>query len=473
MKNGLLAIALLIPSLTISTSTASTVWAANLLPEKVATVNTSKWRQVPVPFRPLNIAAQGNTLWICGVNESIVSSTDQGSTWNVQHKRNDGEILLNIAFVDEKVGHAAGTGGLLLITTDGGRTWSSHHAASTIRRFSFTNALDGIVQLSDSISITNDGGEHWQQVTAMQTDEKVRPFSQILSLAALNATHFAIALHQPQGENIFLSTTDGGKNWVPTHVENTFAGTLIVHDGEYWAFGIEYLGREHNPGGGYSAPVTLHSRDARTWTHVVRATNEWNGCNDQGCFLPYGVIEITFGPEEKILSTPQDIPLNEKWALSNGTICMVKEQLLCGSAIASAAPQPMRSDTVLTSDIPFEQRAPFADGCLTCDIGNIPPDPRISADGGTLYGITVSFTERKDGSVEDVSIEGLPSAPMLADLSRQISKWLLEPAHHGTAAVMVKKRFVLTIDCFPAPRGEPASSSSCTATPSRSQVNER
>jgi hypothetical protein len=104
------------------------------------------------------------------------------------------------------------------------------------------------------------------------------------------------------------------------------------------------------------------------------------------------------------------------------------------------------------------------EGCLACEIDNFPPDPRIAGQGGMLPGITVSFTERKDGSVEKVSIDGLPSAPMQADLTRQISQWLLEPVHHGTTAVAEKKRFVLTILCFPAPRGEPASSATCSAT---------
>ncbi|WP_353072813.1 hypothetical protein [Tunturiibacter gelidiferens] len=88
----------------------------------------------------------------------------------------------------------------------------------------------------------------------MMTDPKIRQFSQIESIAALSTTHYAVAAHQEQGENIIVSTTDGGESWIPTHIVNTFAGTLLPHEGEYWAFGIEYLGREHDPSGGYSAP---------------------------------------------------------------------------------------------------------------------------------------------------------------------------------------------------------------------------
>jgi hypothetical protein len=84
----------------------------NLLPPP------NNWSVVSSPFRPVNIAAQGATIWVCGVDEMILSSSDGGATWETKHQNLNGEVLLDISFVNEKIGHAAGTGGLLLSTDD-------------------------------------------------------------------------------------------------------------------------------------------------------------------------------------------------------------------------------------------------------------------------------------------------------------------------------------------------------------------
>jgi photosystem II stability/assembly factor-like uncharacterized protein len=79
----------------------------------------------------------------------ILSSKDGGATWETKHQNPDGEVLLDISFVNEKVGHAAGTGGLLLSTDDGGQTWKSHVAPGAVRAFSFADAVNGIAVIGE------------------------------------------------------------------------------------------------------------------------------------------------------------------------------------------------------------------------------------------------------------------------------------------------------------------------------------
>src|SRR5690349_3971527 len=74
------------------------------------------WNMVTSIFRPVEITAQGNALWVCGADEMILSSKDGGTTWETEHQKRNGEILLDIFFVNEKIGFAGGTGGLLLST---------------------------------------------------------------------------------------------------------------------------------------------------------------------------------------------------------------------------------------------------------------------------------------------------------------------------------------------------------------------
>jgi hypothetical protein len=87
---------------------------------------TSTWKTMPAPFRPVNITAIGGVLFACGADEMILSSKDNGVTCETTHQNSDGEVLLGISFVDEKVGYATGTGGLLLSTVDGGVPLTMH-----------------------------------------------------------------------------------------------------------------------------------------------------------------------------------------------------------------------------------------------------------------------------------------------------------------------------------------------------------
>jgi hypothetical protein len=431
--------------------------------KKVPMVNKAKWTRVNVPFRPLNITAVGNSLWACGTNETIAVSSDGGQTWAVRHQTRDGDVLLDIGFVDAMTGHAAGTGGLLLSTTDGGTTWVAHNTGGTIQQFSFSDARNGIAQIGGVVKLTGDGGDHWQEINAMKSDDRIRPFSEVESVAALSSSHLAVALHQPQGENIFLSTVDGGKSWTPTHVNNTFAGTLLVRNGEYWAFGIEYLGREHDPGGGYSAPVALHSGDAQSWTHGLRATQEFQGCTAQGCMLSYGVIEVLYGEPEQVFSLPQNLPTTPKWAMTGTRVCMVDDGLECGSAIASSSPQPAPEDATSSMfQVAYNER--YLEGCLECHLGVLKPDPAFAGRSFMLPGVVAVFTERRDGTVEKVSIDGLPSKHLSEEISAQILGWLIEPAHDGTAPIPMRREVKLNVMCFAGFPGH-AETANCSVRP--------
>lgn len=245
------------------------------------TATNKTWSTVPTPFRPFNIAAASDILWVCGADEMIMVSRDAGATWELKHQNRDGEVLLNIDFVDAKVGHAAGTGGLLLSTTDGGETWKGYRFGKTVRKVSFADGSNGIVAISDVVrepstglldevqgtaavdgflKITHDGGEHWQDV--LKDDKQFAHYSEVLSVAALDSSHYLVAMREPQIENIYSVSQDAGKTWKRIHIDDVYAQAVFPRSGEFWSFGIEYLDRKH--GGGYSAPVVLHSKDGET-----------------------------------------------------------------------------------------------------------------------------------------------------------------------------------------------------------------
>lgn len=44
------------------------------------------WHSYDLPFRVLNITSTGHLLWICGTDETIAVSSDNGAHWQVKHR---------------------------------------------------------------------------------------------------------------------------------------------------------------------------------------------------------------------------------------------------------------------------------------------------------------------------------------------------------------------------------------------------
>jgi hypothetical protein len=418
------------------------------------TVNTTKWTGVDLPFRPFQITAVKDAMWVCGTNEMIAVSTDGGATWHMQHQKRDGEILTKIAFVDTMIGHASGTNGLLLSTNDGGQTWSSQHTGASIRQFSFADSRNGIADLDGALKLTSDGGKQWRDIEAMRTDTQLRKFTDIMSLAALSPSHMIAAIRQPEIEERYLSTVDGGKTWTSTHLPNTIANSVLVHDGEYWAFGIEYLGRKHNAGSGYSVPVALHSTDGQTWQHGVRATWEFSSCTKQGCVLPYGVIEVLYGTQEMTWSLPQDLPTPSKWAMTGDQICVIDRGLRCGTAIASDVPQPA-PEHAAPQMFQTAWNQPLVADCLDCDLPKVHFDASVLRGQAATAKTVVHFSVKRDGTIGSIEVQGAPSPSIAEDVRKEITGWLIAPAHDSTETIAQEKSLELRISCFAGFPGHP------------------
>jgi len=87
----------------------------------------SEWRQVPAPTRSMLTAvdAVDNSLWAVGHDQVIISSSDGGLTWTLQHSSTSSDgPLLDVLFLDSSRGFAVGAYGQFLSTTDAGATWT-------------------------------------------------------------------------------------------------------------------------------------------------------------------------------------------------------------------------------------------------------------------------------------------------------------------------------------------------------------
>ena len=115
--------------------------------------------------------------WAVGFDGAIVASTDGGATWQPQTSGTNA-LLQDVSFVDASHGWAAGVVGsglgakaILLVTSDGGTTWTTGYAGPTASDFfgiDFVDQQHGWAVSSqfegrfDTVEATDDGGATWR-----------------------------------------------------------------------------------------------------------------------------------------------------------------------------------------------------------------------------------------------------------------------------------------------------------------------
>jgi len=428
-------------------------------------VPSEGWRPVSMPFRVVNITSVADTLWVCGADEMIAKSEDGGQVWQVKHQRADGEVLLRVGFVTDKIGYGAGTNGLVLWTKDGGETWSSRNAGpETILDISFADDKHGIRHTRSAVELTDDGGVTWTPISALQSNQELEKFKIVFAVAALDSNHAVILLKEgPYSDQIFFITVDGGKTWKTTYIPNVGIRSLVVHNAEYWAFGLEVIEKD-KPGGGYSVPLALHSMDGVNWLHGVRAPNEYSHCNAQGCILWDGAIVELYQEKPLFSALPADGSLTPVWAAAKGRVCSIGSVLKCASARPSNAPPP-RPEMNRPVSQSLESPAP-APGCLVCRLDSFPVRKDLVGRGL----LDVDFLVRKDGTVGDVKVQHASAKELESSVARVVEAWIFEPPRQGDAPVEKRQNIKLGLVCFAFPTNEEAT---CSLISSRSEIGVR
>jgi len=418
-------------------------------PNEVTTTVTSTWNKAAIPFKAAGVIAVGDVFWVCGDNEMIASSSDGGKSWDVRHQEASGATLLNISFVTENVGHAAGTKGRLLSTVDGGKTWEAHTAYDDIWAFSFSGAISGIAviggdrddssTMDGDIRLTHDGGNHWEDIPALGAKE-LSPFTLTLAVAALNASNYVMLRRQPEVEDAFFVTHDAGKSWHVVHqrddvTNRELAQSVFVHGGEYWAFGMELVHRDTR--GGYGVPLTLHSKDGETWIHGTSGPKEFGGCNQQGCYMWDGTVESLYGEHPQYWALPQDGTMSRTWALTQDHACTIGDFLQCGSAIITDQPQPrptrpsgplpIQAETIKTPEPAFRPGLP--EGCVQCRLDSIPWNIQQKS----VLWIVATLHVGPAGEIKDVALnQKLEELGPL--ITHQLLQWKFRPSSDATEA---------------------------------------
>ncbi|HTA22495.1 MAG TPA: YCF48-related protein [Terriglobales bacterium] len=303
-----------------------------------------------VPFRVINLTSNGNLLWICGSNESIAVSHDNGTHWEVKHVKTASErTLLEIDFASENFGYTTGTGGLLLTTTDGGETWIDHNFTDqTIAQASFSDENHGVVRAADSVLFTVDGELHWASVSEGQNAEIMHHFRHVFSVVALDDSRMGVMLKEGGAQyfsQAFLFTQDLGKSWIASSIPNVTLYSFLRREGLYWAVGTEVIHKDQ-PGGGYAVPVALYSSDGESWKHSNADLSACQlrmctVCNTQGCLYANGGIARFFSGTTTLFEFPPNKELTTRWASTGSAFCFVHSGKVECTALKSAqTPNP-------------------------------------------------------------------------------------------------------------------------------------
>jgi len=171
----------------------------------------------PTGYNRLNAVEflDSNTGWACGINRTLLKTTDGGISWVNKTENYFWSTFHDIHFFDDSTGLLVGDG-MVRLTFDAGHTWDSIvHFSDDSYMHAFSGWGDGGVAVgwAGAISSTFDGGSSWENYKSNITT----PF---LDIGFLSSNRGYAISGYTNSKNL-ISSVDGGSSWiVDTIVEN-------------------------------------------------------------------------------------------------------------------------------------------------------------------------------------------------------------------------------------------------------------
>lgn len=221
-----------------------------------------------------------NHAWIAGQAGQMARTTDGGKTWNKLNSGTDRQIL-SMHFTDAQNGIAVGDFGTILRTENGGTTWEKVAVPEDTQ---LPEDMIGIVEPGDIvfyavsfatpqtlaivgefgvILMSTDGGRTFQSKTSPTESTLFGVF------VGEGGRGWAVGL-----EAIMLATTDGGETWTEVKVPTPPGFSLALYDIEVrgtlgWAIGNSGFLLNSTDGGGTWNLVEVSSQMASYWFREV------------------------------------------------------------------------------------------------------------------------------------------------------------------------------------------------------------
>jgi photosystem II stability/assembly factor-like uncharacterized protein len=183
------------------------------------------------------------TIWQCGMKNLSVS-TDGGKTWKAIAEKAGGLGCI-LSFADAKTGWF-GFGAKFQMTADGGATWSDlalPKDVSKVAAISLRTPKDGYLIDKDGVlHITKNGGKTWSSRSLGLDNPTIQGFvtggfvNEIPQAAMrfVDAKNGLIILGlSGKPSPMALRTSDGGKTWKEESLPSGFGAVYISRDGKF------------------------------------------------------------------------------------------------------------------------------------------------------------------------------------------------------------------------------------------------
>lgn len=191
-----------------------------------------------------------NTAFAAGGGGIVMKSTDGGHNWTILSTPIiSGNNLTGIDFVDASTGWAVGANGMVISTTNGGANWTIRNtgASAFFSGASFVNANEGWVAGGNVVMHTTNGGQSWAQQT-------VPGNTWIYDLHFINNQ---VGWGAGSQENIVF-TNNGGQTW--TTLRGGTGSPFI-----YPLWGVSFADTLHGIAVGNAAVIST-SDGGQTWS---------------------------------------------------------------------------------------------------------------------------------------------------------------------------------------------------------------
>ena len=193
--------------------------------------------------------------WIVGTKGMIIHTSNAGKTWERQESGADRDFL-SVYFTNTRNGWAVGDGGLIATTGDGGRHWYLQESGShaILRSVYFANSNEGwIVGEGADVLYTQDGGKLWKRHRGV-------------SEFPLNAVNFVGKQKgwAVGGSDRILYTPDGGKRW-REQTYNIIKGNHVGRINEHR--GVLFISPTHGWIAASDGKILHTTNGGVEWTH--------------------------------------------------------------------------------------------------------------------------------------------------------------------------------------------------------------
>jgi photosystem II stability/assembly factor-like uncharacterized protein len=192
--------------------------------------------------------------------KNLSVSTDGGKTWKAIKDKVGGMGCI-LAFADAETGWL-GSGNKFEMTTDGGATWKAlalPEGVNKVAAISLRTKTDGyLVDENGVLHITQDGGKSWSSKSLGLNNPSILGFASgaFINETPQAAVRFVDANHglvvlglSDKTSMIALRTADGGKTWKEESVPAKLGEPYISRDGKFltvnkWGQGTTLLKHE-------------------------------------------------------------------------------------------------------------------------------------------------------------------------------------------------------------------------------------